>query len=120
MKVLIVEDEFILRAAYKSVLTQAGFTVSEAADGKEALTRLAADPPDLILLDILMPVMDGISFLKQAKIRDRYPGTKVIAFSNLSDQQKVERMLRLGANRHVLKSSLSPRQLVVLVHDMLG
>jgi len=118
-KILIVEDEKILRDAYKEILTQEGFAVTGTGDGKQALAKLATTKPDLILLDILMPEMDGVAFLRAARLPKNYPHTKVIAFSNLSDQQKLEDMLELGVTDNVLKSSLSPKQLVELIRRLL-
>lgn len=117
-KILIAEDEEILRSAYKQILTQEGFEVLEAANGKQALEYLIKHRPNVILLDILMPEMDGLEFLRQANIKQKYPDTKVIAFSNLSDQQKLESMMKLGVSRNVLKSSLSPKQLAVTVKQL--
>lgn len=120
MKVLIVEDEAILREAYRSVLELEGFTVSEATDGRDALAKLPSFDPDIILLDILMPEMDGPTFLKKSKLKQTYPKTKVIAFSNLSEPQKIDDMLKLGAHEHMLKSSLSPKELVETIRRLLA
>jgi two-component system, OmpR family, response regulator len=117
--ILIVEDERILREAYQNILTQEGFTVLQAADGLQALDRLEAVHPDLILLDLLMPNMDGFTFLQQADLAHRFPKMKVLAFSNMSDHQRLQRMLKMGVSRHVLKSSLSPRQLVAAIRALL-
>lgn len=114
-KILVVEDEAVLRDAYSKVLTHEGYTVAEAANGKEALVQLKQFKPDLILLDILMPEMDGLDFLRTANLPGQYPGIKVIAFSNLSNQQKLEEMVKLGVVQNILKSSLSPKQLAQTV-----
>lgn len=119
-KILIVEDEKILREAYTTILTQEGFTVYEAGDGEVALEALESHLPDLILLDLLMPKMDGFTFLQQADLQRRYPAVRVLAFSNLSDHHRLQRMLKTSAVRHVLKSSLSPRELVATIRDMLA
>lgn len=119
-KILIVEDERILREAYTNILTQEGFEVFEAGDGEAALTQVKAHKPDLILLDLLMPKMDGFTFLQEARLSERLPGTKVLAFSNLSDHQRLQKMLRMGAVRHVLKSSLSPKELVATIRELLA
>lgn len=116
--VLIVEDEKILRDAYKEILSQEGFRVMDAADGFEALDRLKEASPDLILLDMLMPHMDGLTFLEKAGLHERHPHTKVIAFSNLSNQQGLAAMMQKGASMQLLKSSLSPKQLVAVVREM--
>ena len=116
--VLIVEDEQILRDAYRKILSQEGFAVLDAANGIEALECLRHATPDLILLDMLMPHMDGLTFLEQADLARQHPETKVIAFSNLSNQQGLHAMMRKGATMQLLKSSLSPRQLAAIVRDM--
>lgn len=119
-RVLIVEDEETLRRAYKTILTKEDYKVAEASNGREALKILKEFKPDLILLDILMPVMDGHTFLQKAKLKEIYPHVKVIAFSNLSNQQKLEEMETLGICRYALKSSMSPKQLVDLIKEVLA
>lgn len=119
IKVLIVEDEAILRQAYRSILKQEGFDVHEAADGQAALGLLPRVKPDVIVLDILMPKMDGLAFLEAAHLAKDYPHTKVLAFSNLSDQQKLAKIVALGVAKQVLKSSLSPKQLVETIRQLI-
>lgn len=119
-KILIVEDEQILRDAYVHILSQEGYRVSEARNGREALESLEREDHDLILLDILMPKMDGLEFLKKAKLTKKHPRTKVIAFSNLSDHKKLEFMVGLGVTKNILKSSLSPKQLAEAVKHLLS
>lgn len=118
--ILIVEDEKILREAYKKILAQEGYHVVDAPDGQRALKLLDDETPDLILLDMLMPHMDGLEFLEHADLQSNHPGTKVIAFSNLSNQQGLNAMMEKGATMQLLKSSLSPRQLAAIVRDMTG
>lgn len=117
--VLIIEDEAILRQAYVAILSFEGFNVLEASNGQEALAIIEKCVPDLILLDILMPVMDGYEFLAHSGLNNR-KDVKVIAFSNLSDQEKLQKILGSGAARHVLKSSLSPKQLASTVKELLA
>jgi len=119
-KILVIEDETVLRQAYKAILTQEGYQVEEAADGEEGLAKLGKVKPDIILLDIVMPKIDGLEFLNRANLAKDYPHTQVLAFSNLSDQQKLMKMMALGATRHVLKASVSPKQLVDTVTEMLS
>jgi two-component system response regulator MprA len=119
-KVLIIEDDKLLREAYAEILNSEGFTTDCAADGNEGLKRLASFQPDLILLDILMPHSDGLDFMRRAEIRARHPQTKVLIFSNLSSVGKIDEILALGADRHVLKSSLSPKELVFTIKEVLG
>lgn len=117
--ILIVEDEAMLRQVYAEVLQIEGYKVSVAADGEEGLAMLSKTKPDLVLLDILMPKVDGLGFLRQAHLAKKYPRTKVLALSNLSDISKMNDMVASGASKHILKSSLSPKQLVAEVRSFL-
>lgn len=119
-KILIVEDEKILREAYQQILEHEGFKVVTAANGRLGLEELDSFKPDLILLDILMPELDGLEFLNLARLPRKHPHIKVIAFSNLSDQQKLEKMVKLGVSENLLKSSLSPKQLATAVKSLLS
>jgi CheY-like chemotaxis protein len=115
--ILLVEDEQMLREAYEFLLSQQGYAVTAVNDGKEALDYLTAGNthPDLILLDMLMPHMDGLQFLNSVDIKKDFPNTNVIVFSNLSNTTKISELLDKGATRHVLKAELGPTELLELV-----
>lgn len=116
--VLIVEDEPMLQDAYKHVLSFRGYTVYTADNGEEGLGQLEAHRPDIVLLDVLMPKLDGIGFLRRAEVVKNYPDTKVVVCSNLSDQATADTLRDLGAHRQVLKSDLSPSELIELVSSL--
>ena len=113
-RVMVVEDELMLQDVYKLVLETKGFQVVTANNGQEALDKVKIAAPDVILLDMLMPIMDGREFMRQIDMSD-YPDMKVIVYSNLSDSRTEEEMLSLGAERFVLKSSMSPADLIKMV-----
>lgn len=119
-KILIIEDETILRTAYELILSSKGYRVMGAENGQVGLEMLARSVPDLILLDLLMPVLGGKTFLKQAALKAKHPQVKVIVYSNVSDQETVNEMLGLGADKHILKSSMSPNDLVEQVAVLLA
>jgi DNA-binding NarL/FixJ family response regulator len=119
-KVLIVEDEDILRKAYVRLFTLENFLVTEAENGQVALEKIKKANPDIVILDILMPVMNGLEFLQKIDLSKRFPQTKVLVLSNLSDKNTLEEAVRLGAARHVIKSSMSPGQLVLAVRSLLA
>jgi DNA-binding NarL/FixJ family response regulator len=119
-KILIVEDEEMLRTAYELILGSKGYNVAVAKNGQDGLEQLARFKPELVLLDVLMPMLDGRGFLKTADVKKNYPDMKVVVYSNLGDEQTINEMLDLGADRHVLKSSMSPTQLVDLVKKVLA
>jgi two-component system response regulator YesN len=116
-KVLIVEDETTLSAAYKTILEKHGFTALTAANGEEALDTVKQGAPDLILLDMKMPKMNGLDFLRN--LQGLFPANKVIVFSNQDDQSEIDEAFRLGANRYLLKSWAAPGDLVKVVQEAL-
>ncbi|MDB5177200.1 MAG: sigma-54-dependent Fis family transcriptional regulator [Candidatus Saccharibacteria bacterium] len=116
ISVLVVEDEAILLEAYELILGTAGYTVFTARNGIEALEQLKKVTPDVMLLDIFMPEMDGREVLRNLDKAD-YPEMKIIVCSNLSDSNASQEVLRNGADDFVLKSSLGPMELIQLIKD---
>jgi CheY-like chemotaxis protein len=84
-KILIIEDEEILRNAYSMILSSAGYCVATAGNGNEGIEQLIGFKPDLILLDMLMPESNGLDFLQRSDINHAYPNTRVILFSIVSE-----------------------------------
>jgi CheY-like chemotaxis protein len=115
-KILLVEDEDLLREAYRAILASGSYEVYAAANGREALELCKQIPFDLVLLDLMMPVMDGIGFLEQRLCEACLP-TKVVILSNLSSSAELARALSLGASKSILKAELSPHQLLSMVRD---
>ena len=117
-KVLIVEDDNDLNRAYQLILDRVGFLVETAHNGREALTKTKQFQPDIILLDLLMPVMGGLEFLKQFK-KDPKNTAKVLIFTNMENSPEVDEAYELGAHRCVVKSWAEPQNLSRLVHEVL-
>jgi DNA-binding NarL/FixJ family response regulator len=118
LQVLIVEDEQLLNEAYSRVLSAANISLLRAYNGKEALELLKDHKPDIILLDLRMPVMDGIEFLKELKPKDSLPETKIIVFSNYDDQREIDEAFSLGAMHYMLKAWATPDELVKLIREV--
>ncbi|HEY5667841.1 MAG TPA: response regulator [Candidatus Saccharimonadales bacterium] len=116
--VLIIEDEKPLAAAYKAILEKHGYTVSVVYDGQDALRAVKSAMPDLILLDMRMPKMSGIEFLRELHKTD--PGKHVIIFSNHDNQAEIDEAFKLGAKRYLLKSWAAPHDLVKVVEEALA
>jgi two-component system, response regulator len=117
--IFVIEDETILRDAYEIILTSKGYRVETAENGQSALQLLTHIEPDLILLDLLMPVMGGKDFLIASDMAVHHPKVKVIVYSNLSDPDTINEVMELGVNQHVLKSSMSPNNLVEYIDTLL-
>lgn len=120
--VLIVEDEQALASAYTTILQTNGFDVRAAADGEQALVAVKEAMPDVILLDMLMPKMNGIEFLRnmQEMLSDESAkAPAVVVFSNMDTQSDIDEAYQLGAKRYILKSWASPQDLVRVVNEAL-
>ncbi len=120
LQVLIIEDEQLLNEAYARVLGAANISLLRAYDGKEALEILKTENPDIILLDLRMPVMDGIEFLQKMRPKKNYPNTKIIVFSNYDDQNEIDEAFALGAMHYMLKAWATPDELVKLIREVDG
>ncbi|HET8883865.1 MAG TPA: response regulator [Candidatus Saccharimonadales bacterium] len=115
--ILVIEDDVALNQAYETILRTAGYTVRTAFDGKEALALGAEQEPDIIFLDLRMPTLDGIGFLKAYKPATKHKSVKIIVFSNYDLQQEIDEAYTLGAKRYVLKAWASPKELIKIVED---
>lgn len=120
-KVLVVEDEPDARQIFLDVLSEAGFDTKVAADGVEALELMQQNKFDLVLLDIIMPNMDGVMTLAEAR---KYPGKygdmKIVMLSNIGGDVAIDKALKLGADGYMLKSETEPDDLIALVKNYLG
>jgi len=114
-KVLIIEDDKSLRDIYALILEKEGFTVDKAENGKVGLSKLKVFKPDLITLDMLMPIMGGVEFLKAANLVVRYPNAKTIIVSNLSEAISESDFPKYGVVCSCLKADLSPGALASVV-----
>lgn len=117
-KVLVVEDEKVLNSAYETILTKSGHDVAVAFDGREALETLKEFTPDVILLDLKMPNLDGIGFLKEyGKLKGK-KNAKIVLFSNFDLQKEIDEAFSLGVHKYVLKAWASPKDLLKIVDDV--
>lgn len=117
MKILLVEDDVALQDAYQFILTTEGYEVSTAYNGKEGLQLVEKDSYDLILLDINMPVMNGLEFLEHYKT-DKPASTKIVVFSNMVEPEIETQAMELGADKSVLKSSMTPASILQLINEL--
>ncbi|MCD6177703.1 response regulator [bacterium] len=111
-KILIIEDEKILLEMYRDKLQRAGFKVLTAQDTNEGLTVAKKEKPDLIMLDILLPRENGISFLEKQKNISEISSIPVIAFSNFDDPDTKKEAYRLGVKDYIIKSNYTPEEIL--------
>jgi two-component system response regulator VicR len=117
--ILVVEDDHDLNNAYCLILKHEGHEVVSAFDGQEALDKLKDFEPDLVLLDLLMPVMGGLEFLKKWDSIGKKSDIKVLIFTNMENSPEVSEAYKLGANRCIIKSWTAPHNLSKVVSDTL-
>lgn len=118
-KILIVDDEEILRKIYSDRLTFEGFTVETAPDGEEALAKIRTSPPNLILLDILMPKLNGLQVLEQINNDTALKTIPVIVLSNVANDENIKKALALGAKDYLLKTNFSPNEIISKIKTLI-
>ena len=119
-KILLVEDDFFLADIYQTKLSVENYNIVVAQDGVEGLHLANSEKPDLILLDIMLPKMDGLEVLKKLKAQDETKNIPVILLSNLGQEFVVKGGMNLGAVDYLLKSDLTPREVINKIRKYLG
>ena len=111
-KILLLEDDKFLRELIAQKLRKEGFLISEAIDGEEGLKKIKEEKPDLILLDLILPGIDGFEVLEKIKSDDSTSPIPVIILSNLGQKDDVEKGLKLGAIDYLIKAHFAPREII--------
>jgi len=118
-KVLLVEDDKMILDMYTLKFSQEGYEVVQAENGKDGLDSAKKESPDIILLDIILPQMDGFTVLKEIKKVDALKDIPVILLTNLGQDGDVKKGLELGANDYLIKANYTPSQVVDKVKSVL-
>ena len=118
-KILVIEDEADVRNLYQQVLVDAGFQVDIAEDGEIGLTKIRQGGYNLILLDVMLPKIDGIAILQQLKDKGpALPNGPIVLLTNLSQEPVFKQANELGAKFVIVKASINPDQLVEKVKQL--
>jgi DNA-binding response OmpR family regulator len=117
--ILILEDQKGFRRIYRDVLEKDGYDVLEAVDGEAGWDIIYKQKPDLILLDLGLPIMDGFQVLEKLKRSEQTKDIPVIVFSALGEPMDVQKALRMGANDYTVKGFYTPRQVLSKIKDIL-
>jgi len=118
LKIAIVEDDKFLQKILTTKFAKEGFDVRAAFDGEEALKIISADPPDLILLDLILPKLSGFEVLTELKTRSATKDVPVIILSNLGQDEDKSRAKDLGAVEFMVKADFSINEVVVKVKEL--
>jgi two-component system, cell cycle response regulator DivK len=118
-KILVVEDNECNRRLVTDILRHFGYTVAQATDGSMALKMVEKYCPDLILMDMQMPVMDGFEAIKQLRNDEKTSGIKIIAVTSFAMAEEKERILATGVDQYIAKP-IDTRKLPKIVKKMIG
>lgn len=118
-KILLVEDDLQLVDMYLKKFELEGFDVAIAEDGEKALKTLEEFQPDIVLLDIMIPIIDGIGVLKKIREDEKTKELLVIMLTNLSSESTAEEIYKYGATDYIVKAELTPQQVTEKVNEVL-
>jgi len=119
-KILIVEDDALLSKMYLSIFKSENYEVDTAANGQEGLDKARSGKPTLILLDIMMPQINGMEVLRQLKADPAVKDIPVVILTNLAGDHDIQAALNLGAVRYIIKSENKPKEVEAIVRDILA
>ncbi|HEY8998721.1 MAG TPA: response regulator [Candidatus Saccharimonadales bacterium] len=120
IKVAIVEDDHDLQYLYKLKLGLAGFDVATAGNGKEGLEVAKDFAPDIILLDLMMPVMNGSEMLAELRSHAWGSDVRVVVLTNISKDEAPQALRFLHVDRYIVKAHQTPAQIVNIIYEVLG
>jgi len=118
-KILFIEDEPTLQKTLGRALEQEGFEILSALDGEIGITKAKESKPDLILLDLILPKMDGFEVLKRLKENEETKDIPVIILTNLENPEDIEKVLSLGATTYLVKANYDLEEVIDKIKDML-
>ncbi|PIV14069.1 response regulator [bacterium (Candidatus Gribaldobacteria) CG03_land_8_20_14_0_80_36_40] len=119
-KILFIEDESALQKTFGDILKNKGYGVLKALDGESGLRSAKGERPDLILLDLILPKMDGFEVLKELKENEETKNIPVIILTNLEETEDIQKALELGATTYLVKSSYTLEEVVNKIEKALG
>ena len=119
-KILVIEDDNFLRELMSKKLSSEGYDVVEAVDGEDGLKRIKETKPDLVLLDLILPGIDGFGVLAEIKQDASLAPIPVIILSNLGQKEDIEKGIKLGAVDYMVKAHFTPKEIVAKVKKILS
>ena len=117
--ILLIEDDPFLLDIYTTKLAKSGFRVETAIDGQIGLEKLKEKKFDLLILDIVLPHIDGWQILKEIKKNKKLEDLKIFIFSNLGQKEEVEKGFKMGATKYFIKAHFIPSEIVKEVKEVL-
>lgn len=112
IKILIVEDDKFLRELMSRKLVKEGYDIAQAVDGEDGVKKAREENPDIILLDLILPGIDGFEALEQMKKDEKSSKIPVIILSNLGQKEDIEKGLKIGATDFLIKAHFTPGEII--------
>lgn len=119
-KILIIEDDTFLREMIAGKLKKEGFSIIEAIDGEEGIRKTKEENPDLIILDLVLPTLDGFEVLSRIKQDKSSSGIPVVILSNLGQRNEIQHGLDLGAVDYMVKANFTPSEIIKKIVNVLS
>lgn len=119
-KILVIDDDQFFGKTLEAALPQGKYELAQAGDGEEGLVKLKELKPDLVILDMMMPKLDGTSFLKKLQDMPDMPKVPILVSSNLSSVKKISDVMALGVVGYVIKSEESMQSIVQDIERIIG
>ena len=119
-KILIIEDDKFLRELITQKVSSEGYEVVVASDGEEGLAMAKEEKPNLILLDLILPAMDGFEVLRQIKAVEEIKHIPVIILSNLGQKEDIDKGVSLGAKDYMIKAHFTPGEITKKIQEILA
>ena|ERR1039457_428828 len=120
IKILIIEDDSLMSRMYQKIFTFQKYEVEVAADGEEGLAKVASMHPTIILLDVMMPKMNGLQVLEKLKANPETKSVPVVMLTNLAGQRDAEEALSKGAIKYIIKSDYDPKEIADMVKEIIA
>jgi DNA-binding response OmpR family regulator len=117
--ILVIEDDKFLRELITQKIAKEGYKVLGAIDGEDGIKKIKSEKPDLVLLDLILPGIDGFEVLTRMKEDQTISSIPVIILSNLGQKEDVERGLKLGAADYLIKAHFTPGEIIEKVKNIL-
>jgi CheY-like chemotaxis protein len=117
-KILVAEDDAFISEIYCAKFASLGHQVILAENGKIALEKISKEKPDVVLLDIVMPEMDGWKVLSELKKNPKLNNIPVLMLTNLGDKESAERAIKQGADSYLIKSYYTPEEVVEKIEEL--
>lgn len=119
-KILIIEDDKFLRELISQKIQKEGYDIAEAVDGEKGIKGVKDAKPDLVLLDLILPGIDGFEVLSRIKADPETSKIPVIILSNLGQKEDIDRGLKMGAIDYMIKAHFTPAEIINKVRGILG